>query len=148
MKCPRCETAALLERDREGLTLDFCPSCRGLWLDRGELEKLLARAAADYTALESATRPPPPPPTYPGYAPTAARPLPSPPRRHDDSGPHRYPGASDDSGPRRHPAHRDDSGPRYAPGRRDDSGPHRYDPRYGRPPHKKRWFDALGDLFD
>jgi Zn-finger nucleic acid-binding protein len=32
------------ERDRSGLTVDVCPSCRGVWLDRGELEKLLAQA--------------------------------------------------------------------------------------------------------
>ena len=44
MKCPRCESAPLVERDRENLTLDVCTECRGIWLDRGELEKLLARA--------------------------------------------------------------------------------------------------------
>jgi Zn-finger nucleic acid-binding protein len=37
----------LHERDREGITIDVCPQCRGLWLDRGELEKLIAREARD-----------------------------------------------------------------------------------------------------
>lgn len=48
MKCPRCETTVLDEREREGLTIDVCPSCRGIWLDRGELEKLIARATRDF----------------------------------------------------------------------------------------------------
>ena len=43
MRCPRCETSALDEREREGVTIDVCQSCRGIWLDRGELEKLIAR---------------------------------------------------------------------------------------------------------
>ena len=32
--------------DRQGVEIDYCPSCRGIWLDRGELDKLLDRAAA------------------------------------------------------------------------------------------------------
>jgi Zn-finger nucleic acid-binding protein len=41
MKCPRCD-GLLDERERQGVTVDVCPGCRGVWLDRGELEKLLA----------------------------------------------------------------------------------------------------------
>ncbi|MCC7010959.1 MAG: zf-TFIIB domain-containing protein [Planctomycetes bacterium] len=44
MNCPRCSTS-LTEHDREGITVDRCQRCRGVWLDRGELEKLLARAS-------------------------------------------------------------------------------------------------------
>ena len=44
MRCPRCNTSTLDERERSGVTLDVCPQCRGVWLDRGELEKLLAYA--------------------------------------------------------------------------------------------------------
>lgn len=43
MTCPRCN-ATLAELDRDGITIDRCAGCRGIWLDRGELEKLLARA--------------------------------------------------------------------------------------------------------
>jgi len=43
MNCPRCETASLTELDRQGITIDRCEGCRGVWLDRGELEKLIAR---------------------------------------------------------------------------------------------------------
>lgn len=43
MTCPRCNTSSLEELDREGITIDRCTSCRGVWLDRGELERLSAR---------------------------------------------------------------------------------------------------------
>lgn len=44
MRCPRCESA-LVEIDRDGVTIDRCERCRGVWLDRGELEKLQAKAS-------------------------------------------------------------------------------------------------------
>jgi len=44
MNCPRCVTEPLDERVRDGVMIDVCGSCRGIWLDRGELEKLTARA--------------------------------------------------------------------------------------------------------
>ena len=43
MTCPRCEQDTLVELDRHGITIDRCEKCRGIWLDRGELEKLVAR---------------------------------------------------------------------------------------------------------
>ena len=45
MNCPRCETSQLHEKERDGVTIDLCRECRGIWLDRGELEKLIARSA-------------------------------------------------------------------------------------------------------
>ena len=42
MNCPRC-TTSMEELDRDGITIDRCTSCRGVWLDRGELERLTAR---------------------------------------------------------------------------------------------------------
>lgn len=41
MRCPRC-TMELVERTRVGVAVDLCDRCRGVWLDRGELEKILA----------------------------------------------------------------------------------------------------------
>ena len=41
MDCPNCG-AAMRERDRGGVKIDFCPSCKGVWLDRGELDKIVA----------------------------------------------------------------------------------------------------------
>ena len=52
MKCPRCESTVLDERERDGVTIDVCPQCRGIWLDRGELERLIARATAEMEAAE------------------------------------------------------------------------------------------------
>ena len=46
MQCPRCQSSVLREVDRDGITIDRCESCRGIWLDRGELEKLTARGRA------------------------------------------------------------------------------------------------------
>ncbi|MDI1246787.1 MAG: zf-TFIIB domain-containing protein [Rhodoferax sp.] len=46
MKCPTCPDATLVMSDRQGVEIDYCPNCRGIWLDRGELDKLLDRAAA------------------------------------------------------------------------------------------------------
>lgn len=43
MNCPRCTDQTLREVDRADITLDRCERCRGIWLDRGELEKLIAR---------------------------------------------------------------------------------------------------------
>lgn len=45
MKCPNCTDATLVMADRQGVEIDYCPACRGVWLDRGELDKLLERAA-------------------------------------------------------------------------------------------------------
>ncbi len=46
MKCPTCTDIALVMADRQGVEIDYCPQCRGVWLDRGELDKLIERAAA------------------------------------------------------------------------------------------------------
>jgi uncharacterized protein len=43
MKCPLDETQ-LVMTDRQGIEIDYCPQCRGVWLDRGELDKLIERS--------------------------------------------------------------------------------------------------------
>lgn len=45
MKCPHCIDTLLVMTERQGLEIDYCPTCRGIWLDRGELDKLLEKAA-------------------------------------------------------------------------------------------------------
>lgn len=48
MKCPKCnETLVMAERN--GVEIDYCPNCRGVWLDRGELDKILERSAEFYS---------------------------------------------------------------------------------------------------
>jgi uncharacterized protein len=42
MLCPVCQVD-LMMTDRQGIEIDYCPKCRGLWLDRGELDKLIER---------------------------------------------------------------------------------------------------------
>jgi len=45
MKCP-IDASTLSVASREGVDIDYCPQCRGVWLDRGELDKIIDRAAA------------------------------------------------------------------------------------------------------
>jgi len=45
MKCPVCSTPDLLMTERQGIEIDYCPQCRGVWLDRGELDKIIERSA-------------------------------------------------------------------------------------------------------
>lgn len=45
MKCPQCTETTLVMTERQGIEIDYCPSCRGVWLDRGELDKLIERSA-------------------------------------------------------------------------------------------------------
>jgi Zn-finger nucleic acid-binding protein len=47
MKCPLCKTIDLLMTERRSIELDYCPQCRGVWLDRGELDKLIAQDVRD-----------------------------------------------------------------------------------------------------
>ncbi|MCR8843354.1 zf-TFIIB domain-containing protein [Paenibacillus sp. SC116] len=41
MKCPVCSDVRMREVEKEGILIDVCPDCKGVWLDRGELEKLM-----------------------------------------------------------------------------------------------------------
>jgi Zn-finger nucleic acid-binding protein len=43
MKCPVCNIE-LKMADRQGVEIDYCPQCRGVWLDRGELDKIIERS--------------------------------------------------------------------------------------------------------
>ena len=46
MLCPVCKTQTLQMAERYGIEIDYCPGCRGVWLDRGELDKIIERAGA------------------------------------------------------------------------------------------------------
>ncbi len=75
MKCPSCNVALVMS-ERQGIEIDYCPECRGVWLDRGELDKIIQRSAAE-PAPAAAPQPAPaaqpmPPQSYPpqqGYPP-------------------------------------------------------------------------------
>ena len=55
MKCPTCPEVPLVMADRQGIEIDYCPQCRGVWLDRGELDKLIEKSAS--TQSRQAVRP-------------------------------------------------------------------------------------------
>ncbi|MCD7097430.1 zf-TFIIB domain-containing protein [Stenotrophomonas sp. MMGLT7] len=64
MLCPACKDVNLSMADRQGIEIDYCPKCRGVWLDRGELDRIIERtdqgsAAAPRPA--AAASPPPVP---------------------------------------------------------------------------------------
>ena len=44
MQCPVCRVPLAMS-DRQGIEIDYCPQCRGVWLDRGELDKIIERSA-------------------------------------------------------------------------------------------------------
>lgn len=54
MKCPNCEET-LVMTERQGVEIDYCAKCRGIWLDRGELDKIIERSATG-SANDSAKR--------------------------------------------------------------------------------------------
>lgn len=77
MKCPT-DGSVLVMSERSGVEIDYCPTCRGVWLDRGELDKILERAARESAPAAPAA---PAAPTYggrpsapQGYAPPAQDP--------------------------------------------------------------------------
>lgn len=46
MKCPVCVTSDLVMSERQNIEIDYCPTCRGIWLDRGELDKMIDKVVA------------------------------------------------------------------------------------------------------
>lgn len=47
MNCPACKTVQLVVIEREGVEIDYCPNCRGVWLERNELDTILKRSAEE-----------------------------------------------------------------------------------------------------
>jgi len=56
MKCPVCPEVTLLMSEKQGVEIDYCPTCRGVWLDRGELEKLIQLSASKEVSRDSSPR--------------------------------------------------------------------------------------------
>lgn len=53
MPCPVC-TVPLIMRERQGVEIDYCPQCRGVWLDRGELDKIIERSGRETASVQAA----------------------------------------------------------------------------------------------
>ena len=56
MLCPACQVD-LQMTERQGVEIDYCPKCRGVWLDRGELDKIIERAAGEAPVAAAPPRP-------------------------------------------------------------------------------------------
>jgi uncharacterized protein len=55
MQCPT-DSTTLVMSERSGIEIDYCPTCRGVWLDRGELDKIIERSAAPATTSRADRR--------------------------------------------------------------------------------------------
>lgn len=64
MPCPACKTPLAMS-DRQGVEIDYCPQCRGVWLDRGELDKIIERSMQAQPAPQPAPQAAPPPQQQP-----------------------------------------------------------------------------------
>lgn len=58
MVCPSCRVALVMS-ERQGVEIDYCPQCRGVWLDRGELDKIIERSAKEAAAYQQPVAPVP-----------------------------------------------------------------------------------------
>lgn len=67
MKCPVCVETDLVMSERQNVEIDYCPKCRGVWLDRGELDKIIERSAVEAAPVSAAMPPQPAPQQQPGY---------------------------------------------------------------------------------
>lgn len=57
MKCPVCTNVNLVMSERQGIEIEYCPECRGVWLDRGELDKIIESSGTQQTIVTQATQP-------------------------------------------------------------------------------------------
>jgi uncharacterized protein len=55
MMCPTCDVS-LSMASRQGVEIDFCPQCRGVWLDRGELDKIIERSVTELAPAQQPSR--------------------------------------------------------------------------------------------
>jgi uncharacterized protein len=123
MQCPHDQTV-LHMTERQGIEIDYCPTCRGVWLDRGELDKIIERV--------SPAAPQETPRSEPRHDP-----------RTDPAGYSQAPTYPQYSAPSRSPRSPDSPDDYY--GRPDDYDGREYDARYH---HKKKRKSFLGDLVD
>ena len=121
MRCPADCDADLLLAERRGVEIDYCPRCRGIWLDRGELDKIIDRAAEEVDRIVERERT-----AAPASAPTpSAPPMPEWSSEYDDRGRDRWASSS-------------------------GAGSSQRSERTGKKPKskKKKAFDLLEDIFD
>jgi Zn-finger nucleic acid-binding protein len=125
MRCPAGCDADLLLTERRGVEIDYCPRCRGIWLDRGELDKIIDRAAEEVDRIVERERATAPPQPAPAQSAPPAPPVPEWSSEYDDRGRDRWASSSGGDATR-------------------SSG------KTGKKPKskKKKAFDLLEDIFD
>jgi len=69
MQCPACPSVQLVMSERQGIEIDYCPQCRGVWLDRGELDKIIDRSSPETATASRAPAAPPQPQQHPPHHP-------------------------------------------------------------------------------
>ncbi|CNI81766.1 MULTISPECIES: zf-TFIIB domain-containing protein [Yersinia] len=57
MQCPVCKDTQLVMSERKSIEIDYCPNCRGVWLDRGELDKIIEKSVENGPATASYSEP-------------------------------------------------------------------------------------------
>ncbi len=57
MNCPACKDAVLSMTERQGVEIDYCPKCRGVWLDRGELDKIIEKSVKSEMTVQTESAP-------------------------------------------------------------------------------------------
>jgi Zn-finger nucleic acid-binding protein len=140
LMCPNCHEG-MKQINREGVQIDICPTCRGVWLDRGELEKILEMNRSEQESYEQPSAPAPvsaapSPAPRPAYtAPPPQAPAPNYPPQPSYGNP--------SYGNQGYPPHSGHSHGHHGGGYHQ---PH-YD-KYGRPYKKKSKMEALFDIFD
>ena len=67
MNCPVCKNVNLVMSERQGIEIDYCPQCRGVWLDRGELDKMIEKAIPGTPAPRMESREPSYPRPHSGH---------------------------------------------------------------------------------
>lgn len=55
MICPRCENVGLLISYKNSVEIDYCPECGGIWLDQGELRKIVEQSIEQFASYKSDT---------------------------------------------------------------------------------------------
>ena len=130
MRCPVCPHQTLVMTERQGVEIDYCPKCRGVWLDRGELDKIIAASAQHDAALRPSAMS-----AAPAGVPTpAVPPQPTPYQGYQNFQPPAYPPQQPPVYPHAQPHH----------GKRDFADSDYHEHRHGNY-KRKSW---LSDLFD
>lgn len=76
MQCPVCKDTTLVMSERQGIEIDYCPQCRGVWLDRGELDKIIQHSLGHMAAANAEPQAAAPQPGYPPRQPQQQQPYP------------------------------------------------------------------------